>query len=256
MRKVYTNSLLVLVMLLGFSACDIGMSNDESFGGEGKGGSLARFTILNNHLYVVDNTSLKTFDLSDPANPSLIGSMDIGAGVETIFPYEYLLFIGTQFGMQIFSVYDSPIPSFLSNFEHAFACDPVVVSGNTAYVTLRSGTTCRAGDDRLEVVDVTDLENPRLETTMPMLNPHGLSVSDSLLFICEGEQGFKVFNIKEKYNPVEIAYYDSIPSFDVISLYGKKELIITGPNGIYQFDYSDPYHLKQLSRIETPTIND
>ncbi len=241
--------LLLCMLALAFFLSGCGMDNDEGLSGEGKGGSLARFTFLKGYLYVVDESTLKTFDISNPDNPELVGTTEVGSGVETIFPYENYLFIGTQWGMFVYSVEDNPVPIFLSNFEHSFACDPVVVSGNTAYVTLRSGTTCQTGTDRLEIIDVQNLRNPTLKNTISMINPHGLAVSDTILFVCEGDYGFKVFNIKEKWNPVLIANLDSIPSYDVIANYGRKELIITGKEGIFQYDYSNPYELSQISKI-------
>lgn len=245
--KLLTN-LFLLVMTLSFFSC---IDSDGSFdsSGEGRGGSMARFTFLKGYLYVVDQTTLKTFDIGNPENPTLLGSVQVGSGVETIFPYENYLFLGTQWGMFIYSVEDDPIPVYLSDFEHSFSCDPVVVSNNIAYVTLRSGTTCQFGTNRMEVIDVTDLRNPELVTTVEMLNPHGLSVSDTVLFVCEGDFGFKVFNIKDRKNPQMIAHYDSIPSYDVITNYGRKELIITGKDGIFQYSFQDPHDLQMLSKV-------
>ncbi len=251
MKNLKGLTILLLAMMaiaFFFAGCS---SDSENFdtSGEGKGGSMARFTFLKGYLYVVEESSLKTFDISNPDNPELIGTTEINAGVETIFPYEKYLFIGTNVGMYIYSVEDNPIPVFLSNFEHSYACDPVVVSGNTAYVTLRNGTACQTGPNRLEVVDVTNLKIPVLLNTIDMLNPHGLAVSDTVLFVCEGDYGLKVFNIKEKSNPVLIAHHDSIPSYDVITNYGRKELIVTGREGVFQYDFSNPYEIKELSKI-------
>ncbi len=82
-----------------------------------------------------------------------------------------------------------------------------------------------------------------------MLNPHGLAVNDTLLFVGEGDLGFKVFNIKNRRSPVEIAYYDSIPANDMISINGKRELIITGSSGIYQYNYQQVDSIYLLSQI-------
>jgi hypothetical protein len=247
-------TILITLSLTLFTSCDSDSEFDAS--GEGKGGSMARFTFLKGYLYIVDESTLKTFDISNPENPSLLGTENVGAGVETIFPYENYLFLGTQWGMKIYSVENSPVPNYLSDFEHSFACDPVVVTNSIAYVTLRSGTTCQTGQDRMEIVDVSDLRNPELLNTIPMQNPHGLSVSDTVLFVCEGDFGFKVFNIKDRANPELISHYDSIPSYDVITNYGRKELIITGKNGIFQYDYKDPYNLKELSQILSVPANE
>lgn len=246
--------LAVLVIVLILPACGADAEFDTS--GEGRGGSMARFTFLKGYLYIVDENSLKTFDISNPENPNLLGTENVGSGVETIFPYENYLFLGTQWGMKIYSLENGPIPNYLSDFEHSFSCDPVVVSNSIAYVTLRSGTTCQTGQDRMEVVDVSDLRNPKLLNTVQMKNPHGLSVSDTVLFVCEGDYGFKVFNIKDRANPELISHYDSIPSYDVITNYGRKELIITGKNGIFQYDYQDPRNLKELSQIMSAPVNE
>lgn len=245
-QRKYT--LLFIIPLVLFLASCTSDGNFETIG-EGKGGSMARFTFLKGYLYIVDENSLKTFDISNPDKPDLLGTENVGSGVETIFPYENYLFLGTQWGMKIYSVENGALPSFLSDFEHSFSCDPVVVSNGIAYVTLRSGTTCQTGEDRMEVVDVSDLRSPSLLKTLPMENPHGLSVSDTVLFVCEGDFGFKVFNIKDRANPQLISHYDSIPSYDVIANYSRKQLIITGKDGIFQYDYSDPYNLKELSKI-------
>lgn len=239
--------LTLLAVIIFLPACESDGEFDSS--GEGKGGSMARFTFLKGYLYIVDESTLKTFDISNPENPEILGTENVGAGVETIFPYENYLFLGTQWGMKIYSVEDGPVPNYMSDFEHSFSCDPVVVSNSIAYVTLRSGTTCETGEDRMEVLDVSDLRNPELLTTIDMENPHGLSVSDTVLFVCEGDFGFKVFNIKDRANPELISHYDSIPSYDVITNYGRKELIITGKKGIFQYDYSNPHELKELSQI-------
>ena len=44
----------------------------------------------------------------------------------------------------------------------------------------------------MDVVDVSDLMNPTLLATHQMHRPHGLSVVDNSLYICEEDQGVKV----------------------------------------------------------------
>lgn len=64
----------------------------------GKGGSMARFAITGNSLYIVDNQSLHSYDISTPGNPQKSGSKSLGIGIETIYPYQNNLFIGAQDG--------------------------------------------------------------------------------------------------------------------------------------------------------------
>lgn len=222
----------------------------SSGGSSGQGGSMARFTLLNDHLYTVGHADMNLFDVKTAANPTFVKSISLGWGVETIFPYENKLFIGTNTGMHIFNAVDAANPVKLSTYSHIFACDPVVVQGKYAYVTLRTGTVCRLGSNQLEVVDIEDPTNPKQIVAFPMQNPHGLSVSGNNLFICEGDFGLKSFNITDKNNIGNnlLQHLNNIKSFDVIA--GPKSLIVTGQGGVYQFNYSNAANLRQLSKIK------
>jgi hypothetical protein len=230
-----------------------GVVNDvvyTSNSSSGQGGSMARFTLMNDYLYTVGVNNLSLFDVKTASNPTFLKAINVGLGVETIFPYESKLFIGTNRGMYIFSATDPANPVQLSLYSHIFACDPVVVQGKYAYVTLRTGNMCRQASNQLEVVDIEDPKNPKQIAVFPMQNPHGLSVSDNDLFLCEGNYGIKSFNITNKAKIAEnlLQHLNNIKSFDVIA--GPKSLIVTGDDGVYQFNYSDASNLKQLSIIK------
>ncbi|WP_316735160.1 hypothetical protein [Pedobacter aquatilis] len=225
-------------------------SNSANSSSSGQGGSMARFTLLNDYLYTVGNMDLSLFDIKTATNPSFIKSIVLGWGVETIFPYENKLFIGTNTGMHIFSAAQPENPIKLSTYSHVFACDPVVVQGKYAFVTLRTGTICRQGSNQLEVVDIEDPTKPKQVAVFPMKNPHGLSVSGNNLFLCEGEFGVKSFNItnKTEIDKNMLQHLTNIKSYDVIA--GPKSLIVTGADGVYQFTYFNPVNMKQLSLIK------
>ena len=76
---------LFVFLLAGCSKNSLNESNNTG-GQNGVGGSLARFTLAGNYLYVVDETNLKTFDVTNPANPILKNSTTIGSNIETIYP--------------------------------------------------------------------------------------------------------------------------------------------------------------------------
>jgi len=225
-------------------------SASSSGSSSGQGGSMARFTLLHDYLYTVGTSELSLFDVKTASNPNFVKAINLGWGVETIFPYENKLFIGTNTGMHIFSAADAENPVKLSTYSHVFACDPVVVQGKYAYVTLRTGSMCRQTVNQLEVVDIEDPTNPKQVAVFSMQNPHGLSVSGNNLFLCEGNYGIKSFNIadKNKIGNNMLQHLNNIKSFDVIA--GPKSLIVTGDDGIYQFNYSNAANLKQVSVIK------
>jgi hypothetical protein len=217
--------------------------------GSGTGGSLARFAIQGNFLYAVDDLQLITFDISSGMEPKKLSEKHIGIGAETIFPMDTLLFIGTQTGMQIFSLQDPVNPEYLSMFQHAFSCDPVVVQDTLAYITLRSDNLCREGMDVLQIIDVRNVYNPKFLSQFQMNNPFGLGISDSILFITEGTHGLKVFDVNSFREVELINELPGLECYDVIPL--DRNLIVSAGDGIYQYDFSDPLNLKLSSVIST-----
>lgn len=212
-------------------------SNSSGGGTYGTGGSTARFTLQNSSLYTVDQSQLKVFNLEEAEKPSFIKNISIGFGIETIFPYQDKLFIGSTTGMHIYDTTNPLEPTKLSTYSHVTSCDPVIVEGNYAYVTLRSGTTCNQGINVLEVLNITDPRNPQLVSQFNMINPRGLAIKNKNLFICEGANGFKTFDRTDvlKIGDNLLSFNKNVKSTDVIA--GPKSIIITGDDGVYQYTY-------------------
>jgi len=216
----------------------------------GQGGSMARFTLMGGHMYAVDDRSLRVFDVKDPARPKHLQNIDLGWGIETIFPFKNNLFIGSTTGMHIYDASKPSNPTKMSVFEHLRACDPVVVNEDYAFVTLRSGNNCWDAINELQVVDIENLRAPKLVKAYPMLNPHGLALTGNHLYIAEGRHGLKSFNVADvtRIDKNQLEFLQSMKSVDIIP--GPKSLIVIGPDGVCQFDYSTPNKLKPLSCID------
>ena len=83
-----------------------------------------------------------------------------------------------------------------------------------------------------------------------MLNPHGLGLAEQFLYVAEGKHGLKSFNVKDvlSIDKNQLEFLQSMKSVDLIP--GPKSLIVIGPDGVCQFDYSNPAALKKLSCIQ------
>ena len=224
-------------------------SSSGGNGSTGTGGSMARFIIYENILYAIDVSTLHFFNVSESSSPLAIGNYQIGWNIETVFIARDHLFIGAQTGMYIYNLINPVEPQYVSTYWHMTSCDPVVVEGNYAYVTLRTGTTCESDVNQLDVVDVSELNNPQHLKSYTMYNPHGLGIDNSTLFICDGEEGLKVYDASNPYMIKNnmIARFTEINAFDVIPI--NDLLIMIGVEGIYQYDYSDLNHIELLSTL-------
>lgn len=214
------------------------------------GGSMARFTTAADHLYTIDGQEIKVFDVRQ-AEPVLRNEVVVQWGIETLFPMAGSLFVGANSGMYIFDISDPAAPMYRSSFGHATACDPVFVSGDVAYVTLRDGSACQGFVNQLDVIDVSSLDNPRLIRSYPMTHPHGLSVVGNTLYLCEGRDGLKIFDVADPDHIDErlLDHVSGFNAYDVIVLPPGDLVMVIGQDGLYQFDAADPNHLRQISLI-------
>jgi hypothetical protein len=242
----------------GFVTMDMAYSSGPNVSGEGigVGGSMARFTLYDQYLYAVDVSTLRLFDVSQSSVPRLEKELYIGWNIETIFPFEEKLFIGSQTGMIIYSLSNPSEPEYIGEFWHATSCDPVVVQGNYAYVTLRAGNLCGNSTSQLDVIDISNLNNPKLLKEYPMTEPYGLGIDDSVLFVCDGSAGLKIYNASDpmKISSNMLAEYPDINAFDVIPL--GDVLLMIGIDGLYQYDYADLENITELSHIPIYTNTD
>jgi len=220
----------------------------------GVGGSMARFTIVNNYLYTVDDNLMHVFDITSPNNPDQKTTINLGWGIETIFPFKNNLFIGSTSGMHIYNIDNPEDPQFMSISVHVTTCDPVVANDNYAFVTLRaengSGGWCgNTFTNQLDVIDISDVSNSKLLYEFTMTSPYGLGIDGNTLFITEGDAGLKIFDITDvsKIDENLIQHMTGFNAFDVIPINGT--LILTGNDGLYQFDYSNLNEIKMLSLI-------
>ena len=219
----------------------------------GIGGSMARFTIVDNYLYTIDDYMMHVFDIIQPENPVGVSDLNLGWGIETIFPFKNNLFIGSQSGMSIYNIENPSEPIFMSMVNHITTCDPVVANEKYAFVTLRSEDAqnwCGASfTNELDVVDISDITQAKIVHIYDMTNPYGLGIDGNTLFITEGDDGLKIFDITDvsKINENMIQHLTGFNAYDVIPYNGI--LILIGNDGLYQFDYTNLDEIKFLSLI-------
>jgi hypothetical protein len=241
----YNIIIYLIILLLG---CEKSSDSSYESDGSGKGGSMARFTIAGDYLYVVDDRNLKTFSLEQPNKPEYKDNSYIGFNIETIFPFGNNLFIGSQFGMYIYDITNPVYPVQITYFQHVYSCDPVVTDGEYAYVTLSSVSRCGHYVNELQIIDIKDIYNPKLVKTVNMTSPQGLGIDNKTLFVCD--DGLKVYNVTDAKNPTLVNKFINISAYDVIPL--GNLLLVIGEQGLYQYSYNGQ-SIKLISTIPANT---
>lgn len=216
-------------------------------GNTGQGGSLARFKIVGDFLYAVDSHNINVFEISDLQNPLDLEDVYAGFDIETIFSRGEHLFLGSMRGMYIYDISSPDKPQFVSEFQHGTACDPVVVDGDYAYVTLRGGNGCGATESGLFIVDISNISSPELKISYPMDGPYGLGIKGEKLFVCDGTSGLKVYDKTDVENLVALDHFKDITTFDVIPL--EETLLMVGDETLYQYEYLSE-NIRLLSTLQ------
>jgi hypothetical protein len=218
--------LIAVFILSALISCSKESAGVNGAASTGAGGSTARFTIAGNYLYVVDNLSLKAFDISSNTTPLYKSKTEIGINIETIFPYQDKLFIGSSSTMYIYSLSDPSRPTQLGkrNIQFAWHATRLWQEIALAYATLRSTGRCGGSQSALVVYNIKNISSPQLMNTFFLTAPYGLGLNNNSLYVCEGLGGIKVFNITKAYDPVQVSeirasnttFYDVIPYGNIL----------------------------------------
>ncbi|MDR1670909.1 MAG: hypothetical protein LBR57_00120 [Alistipes sp.] len=232
------------ISLTGCSGNDAAspMSNPSS-----RGGSMARFAIAGDWLYTVNDSDLSIVSVKNPQKPVCSDEIYLGWGIETIFPMDNMLFIGSQTGMHIYDISNPEFPKWKSTTTHFKSCDPVVAYENLAFVTLNSsaGTWCGTRGDVLQVYDITDLESPVRLSETGLSSPRGLAVdgAEKLVFVCDGGSGIKAIDVTDPKHPepmfssINTENVTRIDAYDCLVWPDEKRLLVVGSDGLYQLRY-------------------
>jgi hypothetical protein len=247
MRKYLYFIFLGFLLSIGWScAKDAGVTTTTS--NTGKGGSLARFAIVGNYFYAVSDYNMKIYNISTPDNPQFISNQYVGWGIETMFAYGKNLFLGSSNGVYLYEIQPDGTIVPKSYYRHFESCDPVVAEGQYAYSTIRSGRDCRVRDtiNELQILNVSDINAPRLVSKFKMDFPIGLGIDGDYLFVCDKE-GLRILNVADKQNPTQIHYIKNVDAVDVIVL--NKHLLIIGAAHLTQLDYRDIANPRIISTL-------
>jgi len=258
MKYLWIKQCCSLVVSIFVLACSNGNESFNQGAGDLASGarvSSARMAIVDDYLYAISGDTVQLFNLEESSAPSPWVLVEVGFNIETLFPHDNYLLVGAQSGVFILDNTDRASPMLVGQFAQATAQNPVVARANLAYVSLRSFETDEGeqlGENRLEVIDISDPSNPQLLNTISMTRPAGMTIDGDSLHVCDGDSGLKTFSLE---NPREPRLMFGLPNARCKDLLMADDVLVaTGLEGIQQYDLTmgRPLLISELTR--EPTI--
>lgn len=248
------SSILLIFLALTLYNCNKGDANPNK-NANGKAGSTAKMITVGHYLYVINKSELMVYDVQNSLEPNYVNTVDIGFGIETIFPFGDNLFIGSSTGLYIYNITDPTAPVLATEepVDHFTACDPVVANNNYAYVTLNSLRTDCGNTTNVNLLltyDISDIENTTEISSQEMTGPKGLAISDTRLFVCDETEGIVIFDITETpEHPESIGTISGFTANDIII--DNTLMMVVCEDGLRQYDITDNNNITLLSYINT-----
>ncbi|WP_159475553.1 LVIVD repeat-containing protein [Dyadobacter sp. 3J3] len=208
-----------------------------------------RFAVQDKYLYTINREVLDIFDLDKTPKLKAINSASIGSVNFSFTSFQNKLILDYNYYMWIFDNTNPLTTRMISILDSMSMCDKVVVQNDIAYVSERTGTICGGNQNRLKLFDISDAAHPRFMKKCPMDSPRALSIDFPILYICEGINGFKVFDVSDTaaIDQHLLSHEKDIQANNVFV--SGKTVIITAADGLYQLDATDPKNLRRLSKI-------
>ncbi len=196
--------------------------------------------VCGNYAYVVTNYGLHIVDISDPANPQMMGEVymsgfSIRVAVSGNYAYVggVILVDGEFVGLQIVDISDPMAPCVVGSMAGYVEWSAIALSGN--YVFLAREEFC--------AIDISDPENPLVVGCLsdpPSQNCRSVAIQNELAFVSSGHDGLRVIDISDPTN-LEIIGSVDIPGFSKdVEVSGSLAFVISSSSGLQIIDISDP----------------
>jgi hypothetical protein len=249
-----TKILISMILLVIFIGCNKSndMANDTQ---PGKSGSITRFAVSGNYMYVLDQNRIMVYSLQNSEQPKQVNIVSTDYGLETIIIYDGTIYVGSRDALYILNITVPEQPVVLSKAERDNSlqggCDPVAVKDNYAYSTVKIiQNICGnvAAQSQLIVYNVSNKNNPIQVNSLPMSMPNWLGIAGDYLLVCdEGTDMIEIFDISNPANPQYFSEVDLIDPVDLI-VNGNKMIVSTKTDfGIY--DISDISQIRKIGII-------
>ena len=150
-------------------------------------------TLSGGYAYIGANDSssnLTILNISDPLNPSLVRTFDVGNIINGIVVSGNYAYIAEAYSGLVIVDVSTPTTPFIAGRYDCGETSDVFVSGNYAYVTSKNNS-------ELIIIDITDPANPFWKETIALTAPSNIAVSGNFLYSASQSNGLSIVNIQQ-----------------------------------------------------------
>mgnify|MGYP003675575835 CR=1 FL=1 len=178
-----------------------------------------------------DDTGLHIFDVSDPANPMLLGvyeSTNTNRSLQVVGNKAYMT---DRNGMHIIDVSNSSDPTRLSFTETEGQARGITVANDKAYVA--------DGTRGLQVFDISTPSSPMLQGFYSASASSHVAVRNNFAYLCNGSK-LEILNISDPTNIVQRGFYRFSDDAIHAVIEGNKAYVAADSAGLATLDISNP----------------
>jgi hypothetical protein len=205
-------------------------------------------TSSNNRLYVSDPFyGIEIFDITNPANPSLLGSYQTACN--DIKYFNSHVFVPDNSGMSIFDVTDPANPAFTSNYQGVGGINrDLKISDSYCYLVT------------FHDLYVLDISNPVLPELVGINQPSSgidlhIQIMGNYAYLTNTVEGLRVVDISDPSNPVTVGSVGS-SYFNYMTSEGNYIYVTDNQNNLRVFDISNPATPVEVGTLNFPAPND
>ncbi|MDR1451739.1 MAG: cadherin domain-containing protein [Helicobacteraceae bacterium] len=231
-----TQSYIIGQIAMGGSAMGVALSSD------------------NTKAFVADyNNGLRIVDVSDPANPALIGQIATGYAYGVALSSDNTKAFVAGNGLQIVNVSDPFSPSLIGQIATERAQDVALSSDNT-----KAFVANYYSSNGLQIIDISDPANPALIGQIAMGgSAMGVALSSDNTKAFAASYGIEVVDISDPANTALIGQIVTLDSRDVaLSSDNTKAFVADYYNGLQIIDVSDPANPALIGQVATGSTYD
>jgi hypothetical protein len=190
---------------------------------------------------------LASYDLTDPAAPTLLGSITGDWLVYRIVQHDHFLYVMENEGVRIIDVADPAAMTEVGYFTGDIGNSPITVEGNYAFLTVHWGT--------LVALDVSNPAAPVIVDTVETCYPEGLAAAAGMLYVSTRDSLY-IFDALPPHlsSPRSVTAFPMNLSYYYGSMMAADEYLFVGmdSSNFLVYDVSDPEAPFLTGRYRTP----